>query len=239
MDRYTRHQLKQDDFQEKMEVLQVFAEEHLKQIILITAAVIVVGGVAWWMRSYYAHREAAANAELQTAISTFHAYVGSSQQSALMGAGETFPTADAKYQKALAQFSDIVKNYPRTKAAAYALTQMGVCQSQMGNDAAAIKTLRESAKNSDQEIASQARFALAGVLAKTGKTDEAAKIYQSIADHPTTLVPRATALLALADVYRVSQPKRARGIYEEVQKEFGSDTVVAESLKQQLATLPQ
>lgn len=239
MDRYTRHQLKHDDFQDKMDALQIFAEKHLKEIILISVAVIVVGGVAWWLKSHYAHQEAAANAELQTAIMTFNAYVGSGQQSALMGAGESYPTAEAKYKKALTQFSDVVKNYPSTKAAAYALIQMGICQSQMGNEAAAIKTLRESAKNSDQEVASQARFALAGVLAKTGKTEEAAKIYQGLANHPTTLVPRATALLALAGVYRAKQPKRAREIYQQVQKEFGSDTVVAESLKQQLATLPQ
>ena len=239
MDRYTRHQLKHDDFQEKMEALQVFAEEHLKQIILITAAVIVVAGAAWWIKGYYAHQEAAANTELQTAITTFHAYVGSSQQGALMGVGESYPTADAKYQKALTQFSNVVKNYPRTKAAGYALIQMGICQSQLGNDTAALKTLQQSAKNSDQGIASQARFALAGVLAKTGKPDEAAKIYQGLANQPTTMVPRATALLALADVYRAKQPKRAREIYQQVEKEFGSDTVIAESVKQQLATLPQ
>jgi tetratricopeptide (TPR) repeat protein len=236
---YTRHQLKQDDFQERMEALQSFAEEHLKQIIMISVAVVVVAGAAWWFRSYYAHQEAAANTELQTAITTFHAYVGSTQQGALMGTEESYPTANAKYQKALTQFSDVVKKYPRTKAAAYALIQMGICQSQLGNDATAIKTLQDAGKNSDKEIASQGQFALAGVLAKTGKTDEAAKIYQNLADHPTTMVPRATALLAMADVYRAPQPKRAREIYEQVQKEYGSDTVVADSLKQQLATLPQ
>ena len=58
-------------------------------------------------------------------------------------------------------------------------------------------------------------------------------------DHPTTMVPRATALLAMADVYRGSQPKRAREIYQQIQQEYGSDTVVADSLKQQLASLPQ
>jgi tetratricopeptide (TPR) repeat protein len=239
VDRYTRHQLKQDDFSEKMEALQVFAEEHLKQIIIICAAVIVVAGGAWWIRSYYAHQEAAANIELQVAITTFHAYVGSSQQGALAGAGESYPTANAKYQKALTQFSEVVKKYPRTKAGGYALIQMGVCQSQLGNDATAIKTLQDAGKTSDKEIASQAQFALAGVLAKTGKTEDAAKIYQNVADHPTTMVPRATALLALADVYRNSQPKRAREIYEQLQKEYGADTVVADALKQQLATLPQ
>jgi tetratricopeptide (TPR) repeat protein len=239
VDRYTRHQLKQDDFSERIEALQVFAEEHLKQIIIIGVAVIVLAGGAWWIKSYYAHQEAAANTELQAAITTFHAYVGSSEQGALMGTGESYPTASAKYQKALTQFSEVVKKYPRTKAAGYALIQMGVCQSQLGNDPTAIKTLQNAGKNSDKEIASQAQFALAGVLAKTGKVEEAAKIYQNLAEHSTTMVPRATALLAMADIYRDSQPKRAREIYEQVQKEYGSDTVIADSLKQQLATLPQ
>ncbi len=222
-----------------MDALQVFAEEHLKQIIMIVGAVIVVAGAVWWIKSYYARQEAAANTELQAAITTFHAYVGSSQESTLMGAEESYPTAGAKYQKALTQFSDIVKRYPHTKAATYALIQMGVCQSQLGNDATAIKTLQNASKNSDKEIASQAQFALAGVLAKSGKIDEAGKIFQDLADHPTTMVPRATALLAMADAYRATQPKRAREIYLQVQKEFGSDTVVADALKQQLATLPE
>jgi predicted negative regulator of RcsB-dependent stress response len=239
VDRYTRHQLKQDDFQEKMEALQVFAEEHLKEIIIICAAVIIVAGAAWGIKTYYARQEAAANTELLTAITTFHAYVGSSQESSLMGAGESYPTASAKYQKALTQFSEVVKNYPHTKAAGYALVQMGVCQAQLGNNATAIKTLQGASTDSDKEIASQAKFALAGVLAKTGKTDDAGKILQALADHPTTMVPRATALLAMADAYRATQPKRAREIYQQVQKEFGSDAVIAEALKQQLATLPE
>jgi len=239
VDRYTRHQLKHDDFQEKLEALQVIAEEHLKQIIMIGVALIVVAGAVWWIRNHYAHQEALANAGLQNAITTFHAYVGSGQESSLLGPGQSYPTAQAKYQEALTQFSEVVKNYPRTKAAGYALIQMGVCQSLLGNEATAVKTLQDAGKNSDHGIASQARFALAGVLAKTGKTDEAAKIYQNLADHPTTMVPRATALLAMADVYRATQPKRAREIYQQVQKEFGSDTVIADVLKQQLATLPQ
>ncbi|HVB29205.1 MAG TPA: tetratricopeptide repeat protein [Terriglobia bacterium] len=239
MDRYTRHQLKHDDFQDKMDQLQVFAEQHLKQLLMVGVAVIVVAGAVWYIRNYYARQEAAANTELQDAITTFSAYVGNGQESSVLGAGQSYPTAQSKYQKALTQFSEVVKNYPRTKAAGYALIQMGVCQSQLDNETTAIKTLQDAARNSDQEIASQAQFALAGVLAKTGKTEEAAKIYQNLADHPTTMVPRATALLAMADIYRSTQPKRTREIYQQVQKEFGSDTMIADLLKQQLATLPQ
>ncbi|MEJ2006661.1 MAG: tetratricopeptide repeat protein [Acidobacteriota bacterium] len=239
MDRYTRHQLKQDNFQEKMEALQVFAEEHLKQILMISAAVLVVVGAVLWIKSYYAHQEDAANAELQNAITTFSAFVGTSPASSLAQPAESFPTAKAKYKKALSQFAEVVKNYPRTQAGGYALVQMGICQSQLGDEGAAIKTLQQASKNSNQGIASQAQFALAGVLAKTGKTEEAAKIYQKLANHPTTTVPRATALLAMADSYRATQPKRAREIYEQIQKEFGSDTVIADVLKQQISSLPQ
>ena len=60
----------------------------------------------------------------------------------------------------------------------------------------------------DAEIAAMAKFALAGELAKSGKTPEAAKLYQDLVDHPTMTVPKASALLAMADAYRESQPAR-------------------------------
>jgi hypothetical protein len=78
---------------------------------------------------------------------------------------------------------------------------------------------------------------LAGELAKSGKTPEAAKLYQELADHPTMTVPEASALLALADVYRESQPAQARKIYERVEKEFASNATVAQAVKQDIASL--
>lgn len=43
----------------------------------------------------------------------------------------------------------------------------------------------------------------------------------------------------MADAYRASQPARARQIYNNLQKEFGSDPTVAETIKQQMSGLPQ
>jgi hypothetical protein len=74
-------------------------------------------------------------------------------------------------------------------------------------------------------------------LAKSGKTPEAAKLYQELADHPTITMPRASALLALADAYRESQPAKAREIYERVEKEFASNASVAQAVKQDIASL--
>lgn len=238
MDRYTRHQLKQDEFQDTVETLQIFVSEHAKAIIVISAVAIAIVVGAFWIKSYFAQQEIAANTELQTAIGTFNAYVGTPEPNNPVQPEEMFPTDQAKYQKALAEFSEVVQKYPRTKAADYAMVHMGICQARLGNDAVAIKTLEEAGRKSDKEIASLAQYALAGELLKTGKTEEAARIYQNLADHPTLNVPRTTALMALANSYSSTQPDRAREIYIQIRKEAGTNQVIADALKEQLANLP-
>jgi hypothetical protein len=74
---------------------------------------------------------------------------------------------------------------------------------------------------------------------KAGKVDDAAKIYQDLAARPTSTVPEATAKLAMADAYRASQPAKARLIYQELEKKFGSDVAIAQVLKDQMASLPK
>jgi hypothetical protein len=43
--------------------------------------------------------------------------------------------------------------------------------------------------------------------------------------------------LAQADAYRESQPAQARRIYEQVEKEFASNAVVMQAVKQQISSL--
>jgi hypothetical protein len=80
---------------------------------------------------------------------------------------------------------------------------------------------------------------LAGEFLKTGKKQEAVKIYQNLADHPNLAVPKASALLGLADALKDSQPGQARQLYEQIQREFGSNASVADAMRQQMAGLPQ
>jgi hypothetical protein len=42
----------------------------------------------------------------------------------------------------------------------------------------------------------------------------------------------------MADALKDSQPARARQLYDQIQKEFGSDPSVAAALRQQMAELP-
>ena len=63
------------------------------------------------------------------------------------------------------------------------------------------------------------------------------KLYQELADHPTMSVPKASALLAMADAYRTSQPAQARQIYERLGKRIASDAAISSNIKQQMASL--
>jgi len=240
VDRKTRHQLKQDEFRDTLVTAEEFVKAHAKEIINYTIIVVAVLALAGGLKYYTDRQEAAANADLGAALATFRAYVGQPTPGQSDPNAPTYLTAEAKYQKALQQFDAIVSKYtmpPKPKAVDIALYQAGVCQSLLNDHAGAIRTLMEASQIHDAEIASLAKYALAGELAKTGKTQEAAKLYQDLADHPTLNVPRASALLGLADDYRASQPAKAREIYQRVGKDFASDPTVAQAVQQQMASL--
>jgi len=242
MDRATRHELKQDEFRETLDRVEQYLKVHLKEILTAGTLILVVAGLTGGLRYYLDQQEANANVELASALRTFQAYVGVATPGTLSADSETYPNAADKYRKARDQFNAIVlkyRIYPRPKAVSIARYHVGICEGLLGDSAAAIKTLQEASHDRDREIATLAEFALAGEFLKTGKKQEAVAIYQHLADHPSLAVPRASALLAMADGLKDSQPEQARKLYEQVQKEFGSDASIAEVLRQQMAGLTQ
>ncbi|HMD30262.1 MAG TPA: hypothetical protein VKG84_00035, partial [Candidatus Acidoferrales bacterium] len=62
------------------------------------------------------------------------------------------------------------------------------------------------------------------------------KILSGLMDHPTSLVPRARAELALAQLYRKTKPAEAAKIYEQIKKEF-PDSPLADEADQRLAEI--
>lgn len=238
----SRHELKEDQLKSSLDQFEAFAKAHYKDIATVVGIVIVVGGLAGGLKVYQGQQEASANEQLGTALKTFRAYVGTAGQASMIPGAETYTTARDKYKKALEQFQEVLakySRYPQPKAVAIARYHVGVCQAQLGDHDAAVKTLQDAARDSDRDVASLAQFALAGELLKFGKTDEAVKLYQELGSRPTTTVPEATAKLALADAYRASQPAKAREIYQQLEKKFGSDVTVAQVLREQMASLPK
>lgn len=242
MDRLTRHELKQDDFRESLDHLEHYLTAHLKEILTVVILTLLVVGSAVGLKYYLGQQQASANIDLTNALRTFQAYVGSITPGSVPADTESYPTAADRYKAALAKFNAIVAKYrmfPRPKAVGIARYHIGICESLLGNSTAAINTLQQASRDGDREIASLAQMALANEFLRTGKSQEAQKIYQNLADHPTLTVPRARSLLALADSLKTSQPARARQLYDQIHKEYGSERAVAELLRQEMAEAPQ
>jgi tetratricopeptide (TPR) repeat protein len=238
--RLTRKELKKDPFLSvHYDDFVEFAQKNYHTIIgaIVVVTLVVVAAYSW--KTYEQRQELEANALLGKALTTFHAYVGSASEEALGPGTQTFSTPTQKYQAALKQFSDVVEKYPRQKASEIALYHVGICQSQLGNSSAAVKTLEQATHVSNSDIASLARLALADELARAGKIDAAQKIYNQLTSHPTQAVPAATAWLNLANAERFSRPGAARQIYQRLAKDYSSDTYLAETVKEQLSTLPK
>jgi TolA-binding protein len=60
---------------------------------------------------------------------------------------------------------------------------------------------------------------------RTGKTDDAVKIFRALADKRSAIVPRPLVLLELASALRKSNPKEAASTYEQIKKEFPDSTL--------------
>ncbi len=81
-----------------------------------------------------------------------------------------------------------------------------------------------------------AQYQMAIIYSRTGKPDDAVKIFRVLADKQSALVPRPLVLLELAGILRNSNPKEAAGIYQQIKKEF-PDTAVADQADRGLNTL--
>lgn len=81
-----------------------------------------------------------------------------------------------------------------------------------------------------------AQYQIAIINERTGKPDEAVKIYRSLADKKLVFVPRPLALLELAKVLRQSKPQEAVAVYQQIKQEF-PDSTISEEADRGLGTL--
>ena len=214
---YTRQQLKQDKFAETVAEQVSWAVEHQRK--LATAAIVAVVAVAvlagGWL--YYNQRDQAASAEIAIALRTYNAPLRPA--SAPKQESMSFTSAKERAEAARKAFQQVEDKYPHTHAAEFARYFVGVASLDMGDTANAEKVLTQVAGSRNGNLAALGKFALASVYRAENKDADAIKLYQELATHPTSTVPKSTAELELASLYQQKQPEEAAKIYTLIQKD--------------------
>lgn len=219
----TRHQLKQDRFSkvtfEAAGNAAHWSVEHQSKLIAAVIAVIVIGAIAFGGWYYVNSQDEKASAELSTAVRTWETPVRPAGVPPQPGS-DSFASAQERATAARKQFQAIVDKYPRTHTADMAGYFVGLASAQLGDNAAAERSLQEAARSSNSDLAALGKFALANVYRAENKDAQAIDLYKQLMDKPTLVVSKATAQLELASFYESRQkPDEAKKIYEQVQKE--------------------
>jgi tetratricopeptide (TPR) repeat protein len=219
----TRHQLKQDRFSkvtfEAAGNAAHWSVEHQSKLIAAAIVVIVIGAIAFGGWYYLNSQDEKASAEFSTAVRTWETPLRPAGVPPQPGT-DSFASAQERATAARKQFQAIVDKYPRTHTADMARYFVGLASAQLGDNAAAERSLQEAARSSNADLAALGKFALASVYRAENKDAQAIDLYKQLMDKPTLVVSKATAQLELASFYESRQkPDEAKKIYEQVQKE--------------------
>jgi predicted negative regulator of RcsB-dependent stress response len=228
-----RKQLKKDEVRETLAhgAEAVLSHRQLTGYVVMAAAVIALGVFGW--RTYSQHRTVKSFAAFDAAMKVFQTPVG-----APLTPGETtYPDENKKFTEANQKFSEVAANYPHTRAGQLARYYSALSLEKLQKNDEAKKRLQALVNGSDAEVAALAKFELAGLEDRTGQPDEAVKLYLQLIAKPTTLVPKAVSMLALADHYSLKNPSEAAKLYGQIKTDY-PDTPMAQEADQALALLP-
>jgi len=233
----SRRELKTDKIHDAIEhsAEAVYSHKQVTMIALLTVLVVVAGWGGWSV--YHERQTAAASAAFDTAMKAYNGHVGPATPGELVEPGEAiYPDETAKSNDAATKFLAVAEKYSSTNPGRLARYYAALCLEDLDRQNQALEQLKKLSSGSDKELAAMAQYQTAVVYARTGKPDEAAKLFRTLADKPSVFVPRSLTLLELAGVLRQTNPKEAANVYQQVKREF-PDSSISEQADRGLDTL--
>jgi len=222
----SRKELKQDKIKETFEhgAEAVISHGQFAGIVVALIAVIAVGYGGW--RFYLDRKTEQASIAFDGAMKAFQGRIG--PPSPIVDPNEpTYPDENARVQDALTKFTGVANKYPSTNPGRLARYYEAICLEDLQRQSQALEELKKISGSSDKELSAMAQYQTAIIYSRTGKPDDAAKLFRALADKPSVIISRPLALLELANVLRATKPSEAANIYQQVKKEF-PDTPLAE-----------
>jgi len=234
-DHISRKELKQDKIKETIEhgAEAVISHGQFTLIVVFVALVVALGYGGW--RFYVDRQTVEASAAFDTAMKAYQGRIGSAPDPADPNE-PVYADEPTRVQDALQKFTKVADKYPRTNPGKLARYYSALCLEDVERHNQALEELKKISGGGDKELASMAQYQMAIIYSRTGKPDDAVKIFRVLADKQSALVPRPLVLLELAGILRNSNPKEAAGIYQQIKKEF-PDTAVADQADRGLNTL--
>jgi len=230
----SRKELKKDKIHDAFEhgAEAVYSHKQTTLIVLLVVLVVVAGYGAW---SVYSDRQtAAASAAFDVAMKAYSGHIGTADPAE---PGEaTYANETARSNDAEVKFSSVADKYPNTNPGRLARYYTALCLEDLDRQNQALEQLKKIRSGSDKELASMAEYQTGVIYVRTGRSDDAIKIFRALADKPSVFVPRPLALLELGAALRQSNPKEAANIYQQVKKEY-PESAISEQADRGLDTL--
>lgn len=222
----TRKELKSDQVAVKVEQTVDYFQAHQQPIVRATIAVvalaIIIGGYFFYRTQQHGVRDA----RLAEAMRVAQANVGAAAAPDAL----SFPTNEAKAEEETKVFSKLLADYPGSKEGYIAEYYLGGVLASQAKMEEARKKYKDVADHADANTASLAKYALAQIAYQENKPNEGDAILRDLMDHPTDVVSRDQAVLALADYKKNTNPEEARKLLEPISKEGGPDASGAASI---------
>ena len=235
----SRKELKSDEFVSGVDAALEFFRRHRTRIIALAVVVLVVAASGYGYYAWQRSRNQAATALLVQGLDALHAPVaGSTANPADVTPGATtYPNARARAAAAAKFFAQGAAQYGSTMAGQLSRYYLGLAQLDQ-NDPAAEQTLRQAAASSSPVASTAAKHALANLDIANNHLAQAHALLLELTRQDSATLPRAVAMLELAELDRTYNPKEAARYYQQLQTDYPG-TATAQQAKQELASLSQ
>jgi predicted negative regulator of RcsB-dependent stress response len=230
----SRKELKQDKIKETFtHGAEAVLSHRLITLIVLVVILVVVGSWSGW-RIYTDRQTLHASAAFNDAMKFYSARIGPPDPTQ---PGEpAFPDELSRSNAAESKFAAVADQYPGNYYGRLARYYAALCLEDTDHLNQALEELKKIGSTGDAEITALSQYQTAVVYARTGKVDDAVKIYRALADKQSVLVPRSMVLLELAGTLRAGNPKEALTVYAQIKKEF-PDTNIAEEADKGMSTI--
>ena len=216
MDKVHRHNLKHDKFVEQVGHTVEYATDHRSQVIKwggigLAAIVIAVGGYV-----FVEHQASVRAEDLNAAMRVQDAQIGPANASEFV---QSFPTQAEKTIAVSKALTSVMQKYPSKREGLIARFYLGVLSADQGKVLEAENFWKPITEAGDADYASQAKLSLAQLYETQGRAADAEKLLRSVLDHPTIMVSKEQAAIALAHALARTKPEEARKLLEPLRTE--------------------